>query len=246
VPSLPRGAAHEKRKAGFGGWPDRGSVPVHRQQRTADGDGILGKKLGSFVFGAIAFALLMVPAPLGASDRHEAGTQLSLQSGPAANTGPRASRARPGTQAAPLGAVRYFVEFRSRTGFYGHTYVVYGQLDSRGKRTDVHYAGLYPEGGPVGFMLGHVLPVPATVDAVEDDLTDPVTEAYLRMVTPEEFAKITAVIERLRANTQLWNALLNNCNDFAAELAQQLGLRTPSTLLIPELFISELREMNGS
>ena len=50
---------------------------------TADGDGLLGKKLGSFVFGALAFALV-VPAPLGASDRHEAGAQLSLQSGPAA------------------------------------------------------------------------------------------------------------------------------------------------------------------
>ena len=212
---------------------------------TADGDGLLGKKLGSFVFGAIASALV-VPAPLGASDRHEARAQLSLQSGPAANTGPRASQTRPETQAAPLNAVRYFVEFRSRTGFYGHTYVVYGQLDGRGKRTDVHYAGLYPEGGPVGFMLGHVLPVPATVDAVEDDLTDPVTEAYLRIVTAEEFAKITAAIGRLRANTQLWNALLNNCNDFAAELAQELRLRTPSTLLIPELFVSGLREMNGS
>ncbi len=221
-------------------------MPARRHHRTADGDGILGKKLGSLVFGALAFALLMVPAPLGASDRHEAGAQLSLQSGPAANTGPRAPQARPETPAARPDAVRYFVEFRSRTGFYGHTYVVYGQIDGRGKRTDVRYAGLYPEGGPVGFMLGHVLPVPATVDAVEDDLIDPVTEAYLRIVTAEEFAKITKVIDRLRANTQLWNALLNNCNDFAAELAQKLGLRTPSTLLIPELFVSELREMNGS
>jgi hypothetical protein len=206
----------------------------------------LDRKLAALTFGAIAFALLMVPAPLGASDRQEAGARLSLQSGPAASTGPRAAQARPETQAARPDALRYFVEFRSRTGFYGHTYVVYGRIDGRGKRTDVHYAGLYPEGGPVGFMLGHVLPVPATVDAVEDDLIDPVTERYLRILTVEEFAKVTAMVGRLRANTQLWNALLNNCNDFAAELAQELGLRTPSTLLIPELFISGLREMNGS
>ena len=188
----------------------------------------------------------MVSPSLGASERFEAKPRLSLQSGPVETTGPRAFRAAPGAQATPLNGVRYFVEFRSRTGFYGHTCVVYGQLDSRGKRAEVHYAGLYPEGGPVGFMLGHVLPVPARVDAVDDDLTDPVTESYLRILTPEEFAKTTAAIGRLRANTQLWNALLNNCNDFAAELAQGLGLRTPSTLLIPELFVSELREMNGS
>jgi len=206
----------------------------------------LGKKLGSLAFGAIAFGLLMVSPSLGASERSEAKPRLSLQSGPVETTGPRAFRAAPGAQATPLNGVRYFVEFRSRTGFYGHTYVVYGQLDSRGKRAEVHYAGLYPEGGPVGFMLGHVLPVPARVDAVDDDLTDPVTESYLRILTAEEFAKTTAAIGRLRANTQLWNALLNNCNDFAAELAQGLGLRTPSTLLIPELFVSELREMNGS
>jgi hypothetical protein len=206
----------------------------------------LGKKLGSLVLGASALALLIAPGPVGAGARQDASAQLSLRSGPAAAAGSHAPRARPGPQAAPLEAPRYFVEFRSRAGFYGHTYVVYGQLDTRRKRTDVHYAGLYPEGGPVGFMLGHVLPVPATVDAVEDDLTDPVTEAYLRIVTAEEFAKITAAIDRLRANTQLWNALLNNCNDFAAELAQELGLRTPSTLLIPELFVSELRGMNGA
>ncbi|HEX9323284.1 MAG TPA: hypothetical protein VF913_14385 [Xanthobacteraceae bacterium] len=206
----------------------------------------MGKKLGSLAFGAIAFGLLMVSPSLGASERSEAKPRLSLQSGPVETTGPRAFRAAPGAQATPLNGVRYFVEFRSRTGFYGHTYVVYGQLDSRGKRAEVHYAGLYPEGGPVGFMLGHVLPVPARVDAVDDDLTDPVTESYLRILTAEEFAKTTAAIGRLRANTQLWNALLNNCNDFAAELAQGLGLRTPSTLLIPELFVSELREMNGS
>jgi hypothetical protein len=144
-------------------------------------------------------------------------------------------------QGASVNAPRYFIEFRSRTGFYGHTYVVYGQLDGH-----MRYAGLYPEGGPFGFMIGHVLPVPATVDAVEDDLTDPVTEAYLRIVSAEEFAKVAAAIGRLCANTQLWNALLNNCNDFAAELAQELGLRTPSTLLIPELFVAELRQMNGS
>jgi hypothetical protein len=217
-------------QAGPPAWPDGG--------RGRD----LAKKIGLLAFGAIAFGL-MGPAPLGANDRPE--PRVQPQSGPAANAGPRAYPVGPGAQA-QLAAVRYFIEFRSRAGFYGHTYIVYGQLDSRGKRRDVHYAGLYPEGGPVGFMLGHVLPVPATVDAVQDDLTDPVTETYLRIVTADEFAKISATIGRLRANPQLWNALLNNCNDFAAELAQELGLRTPSTLLIPELFVSGLREMNGS
>jgi hypothetical protein len=124
--------------------------------------------------------------------------------------------------------------------------VVYGELNGRGERVGMRYAGLYPEGGPVGFMLGHVLPVPATVEPVEDDKTDPVTERYVRLLSTEAFAKLAAAIERVRANTQLWNALLNNCNDFAAELAQEIGLRTPSTLLIPDLFVSELREMNGS
>jgi hypothetical protein len=202
----------------------------------------LGNRLGSLIFGFItaAAALVMVPAPVGANDRLQARAELAPQ------PSPHAARAMPGMQGASVDAARYFIEFRSRTGFYGHTYVVYGQLDGRGKRTDVRYAGLYPEGGPFGVMLGHVLPVPATVGAVEDDLIDPVTEAYLRIVSAAEFAKVTAAIGRLRANTQLWNALLNNCNDFAAELAQELGLRTPSTLLIPELFVAELRQMNGS
>jgi len=206
---------------------------------------MLGKDRRSLLLSVIAWGVMAVSAPVGASEPQDPGARLSLQAGAPADVGPRSSRPRLATQAA-VQATRYFVEFRSRTGFYGHTYVVYGQIDGSGKRIGVRYAGLYPEGGPVGFMLGHVLPVPATVNAVADDLTDPVTETYLRIVTGQEFAKITAAIERLRVNTQLWNALLNNCNDFAAELAQELGLRTPSTLLIPELFVSGLREMNGS
>ena len=204
----------------------------------------LGQKFRPLGCGALLIALLIGPAPLAASDDRQ--VQLSFQAVPAGPAGPHPSRAAPGRRLASLEAPRYFVEFRSRAGFYGHTYVVYGRLDRSGKRSDVRYAGLYPEGGPVGFMLGHVVPVPATLDAVEDDLTDPVTETYLRVVPAENFAKIAAAIERLRANPQLWNALLNNCNDFAAELAQELGLRTPSTLLIPELFVSGLRELNGS
>jgi len=201
--------------------------PACRRCRVARGQD-LGNWLDSLIFGCIAVAL-MLPSPLGANEQLQARAELAPQ---------------PGAHAT-IDVPRYFIEFRSRTGFYGHTYVVYGRLDGW-KRIDVRYAGLYPEGGPFGFMLGHVLPVPATVDAVEDDLTDPVTQAYLRIVSAQEFAKVTAAIGRLRANTQLWNALLNNCNDFAAELAQELGLRTPSTLLIPEVFVAELRQMNGS
>ena len=189
-----------------------------------------------FVVAALAF-----PTVAGAKALRDARAQPSLAFEPSP-----LSRERVAVSPVLVQRTRYFVEFRSRTGFYGHTYVVYGALDGVGRRTDVHYAGLYPEGGPVGFMLGHVMPVPATVDAVEDDLVDPITERYFRVLTPEEFGKITDAIERLHANTQLWNAVLNNCNDFAAELAQDLGLRTPSTLLVPEVFIRELRLLNSS
>ena len=194
----------------------------------------------------ILLVVLALGLPTGAGGKalRRARAQPSLSTAGAFEPSPL-PRERVAVARVPVQRTRYFVEFRSRTSFYGHTYVVYGELDELGRRTDVHYAGLYPEGGAVGFMLGHVMPVPATVDAVEDDLVDPITESYLRVLTPEQFGKITDAVERLHADRQLWNAVLNNCNDFAAELAWELGLRTPSTLLVPEVFIRELRLMNS-
>ena len=210
-----------------------------------NGSRVVGNK--PIVFAALLLGMAMLATPAGAGGQPDASVRPTPPLPvPAAQASQRPAYARAATQPTAARAPRYFVEFRARTGFYGHTYVVYGELNGRGERVGMRYAGLYPEGGPVGFMLGHVLPVPATVEPVEDDKTDPVTERYVRILSAEEFAKLAAAIDRVRANTRLWNALLNNCNDFAAELAQEIGLRAPSTLLIPDLFVSELREMNGS
>ena len=199
------------------------------------------------VFGALLLGIALLAAPAGAGGQPDASARpIPPLPVPDAQASPRSAYARLVPQPAAANGPRYFVEFRARTGFYGHTYVVYGALNGRGERVGMRYAGLYPEGGPVGFMLGHVLPVPATVEPVEDDRIDPVTERYLRILSAQEYARLAAAIERVRASDQLWNALLNNCNDFAADLAQEIGLRTPSTLLLPDLFVSELREMNGS
>src|SRR4051794_21029288 len=61
-------------------------------------------------------------------------------------------------------ANQYFVEFRSRYALsYGHTFLVYGRLNSRGEvgtLSAANVAGFHPAGeGAELWTLGHVVPV---------------------------------------------------------------------------------------
>jgi hypothetical protein len=68
----------------------------------------------------------------------------------------------------------YFVEFRAaEIGVYGHSYIAYGRLNRRGRRTEVHYADLHPEGGFSGLALGHVVPVAGSFEPEPETLTLP-------------------------------------------------------------------------
>src|SRR6266705_1972990 len=74
-----------------------------------------------------------------------------------------AARPAPGRTKAEKPAIRYFIEFRSRTALsYGHAYVVYGRLDARGQMVNPQVAGMHPaSNNVVPFMIGLVVPVPA-------------------------------------------------------------------------------------
>jgi hypothetical protein len=50
---------------------------------------------------------------------------------------------------------------------------------------------------------------------------------------------------RVGATEHQWHLLFYNCNNFAIEVVQWLGLRAPSAMLLPRAFIDELRDLNG-
>ena len=161
----------------------------------------------------------------------------------------------PATEVQPT---RYFIEFRSRSAVsYGHTFVVYGRLNAHGGiamrkgkivGSMARIAGLHPAGdSSIPYVIGHILPVPADTGPSEGDNEQRyVTAAYRVVLSPARYRKVVDYIKFLSANSPVWNASLYNCNAFTADIAEFMGLRTPSHLLLPEDFINGLRALNSS
>lgn len=149
------------------------------------------------------------------------------------------------TDVEPTGA-QYFIDFRSRAGYvFGHTYIAYGRLNNQGQPVEVRYAGIYPLDNRRGLVFGSVIPVAASVRGLEEDRNAAPTNVYRRRITATQYARLSAAVRRVGATEHPWHLLFYNCNNFAIEVVQWLGLRAPSALLLPRAFIDELRDLNG-
>ena len=145
------------------------------------------------------------------------------------------------------GAGQHFIDFRSRYALsYGHTFVVFGQLNARGQIIESEVAGLHPAGDSSGpWTIGHVVPVPAETGASDGDLDDRyISNRYRILLSNDEYIKIADYISKLKASSPLWHAALYNCNAFAGDIAKFMGLHVPFTWISPQEFIERLREMN--
>ena len=60
-----------------------------------------------------------------------------------------------------------------------------------------------------------------------------------------EYDRTVAYIRELQASSPVWHAVLYNCSAFVADIAQHMGLRTPSPLLFPENFINGIARLNA-
>lgn len=140
----------------------------------------------------------------------------------------------------------YFVDFRSRPGYlFGHTFILYGRLDARGRARASRYAGIYPVNGQLGLIIGTVIPVPASVRGVEGDVREPATNVYRRRLTAAQYERLKAAVRHEARSERYWNLLTYNCNDFAINIASALNLHTPFSMLLPASFVAELRTMNS-
>ena len=50
---------------------------------------------------------------------------------------------------------------------------------------------------------------------------------YRREITAAEFARVSRAVRMLKATQRQWHLIFYNCNDFAIEIAEALGLRRP-------------------
>lgn len=145
----------------------------------------------------------------------------------------------------------YFLEFRARNAAqYGHTFVQYGKVGTKGRIAGLHPAGDAPNCencSAVPWMVGHLLPVPAETGASDGD-DEPelyLLARYRIMLTPTEFKIVDAHIRQKQGDAKMWQALFNNCNQFAAEIAEFMGLEAPNTWLPSGEFVQALEKKNG-
>ena len=147
--------------------------------------------------------------------------------------------------ATAAGRFDHFIDFRARPGaMWGHTFILYGRVDGRGRPVELHRAGLYPDDGQAGLILGTFVPVRAAVRAVPDDFSETPSAIYRRTLSPAQYARLKSTVTRIRANDHGWHMLAYNCNHFADRVAQSLGLHTPPNFLVPNAWVRALKAMN--
>lgn len=188
-------------------------------------------------FGACALAVAsLLSAPAAAQTEQKKRAPIKQ---PVTSVGCNAARA-PGKP--------YFVEFRSRTAAsYGHTFVFFGSLGSGKRFASFKVAGLHPKGDdPATYIQGHWAPVPAETGVSYGDLDEQyLTGRFCVTLTPAEYQRARAYIEKLQRETKTWHAPTYNCNSFAADIAKHIGLDTPNpNLYLPDVFIKRLAEDN--
>lgn len=152
-------------------------------------------------------------------------------------------------QAIPTRGEKYYIEFRSRYAIsYGHAFVVFGRGNGPGKKiSPKQIAGLHPAtNSPIPFWVGHVIPVASETGASEGDTDEIYVSARYRvLLTKAEYDKVVAYIRKLQKTKTLWQEMVYNCNSFIGDIAAFLGLKTPpSSLVMPQTYVTELRDLN--
>lgn len=141
----------------------------------------------------------------------------------------------------------HVVEFRARTGpdIIGHSYIVYGKQAKDGSIAEATQVGLYPK-DVTGFAFG-IIGADARTEPVGLDMSIPPSVVYRRALTEEEYSRLAAAVERARADPPTWSWTGYNCNTFVADLAREIGLKTPAgaTLMAPGIMVSQLKSLNG-
>ena len=138
-------------------------------------------------------------------------------------------------------SARYFVDFhaRSKPSFPGHVFIVYGQLNARGRIIQAQVAGFTPDTDK--YRPVYLIPMPGLFGQRKADFTEPSTVIYRRHLTAGEFHRLIAKVHQIRAFQPSWHLIFANCNDFVGVIARAIGLRTPPSLLLPSDYVSLLR-----
>jgi hypothetical protein len=137
----------------------------------------------------------------------------------------------------------YYVDFRARTAAsWGHAFVWYGKT---GERT-LDVAGLTPAGDVKEYILGYITWVPSETGASYGDLDPEYLTAHYKVYLNEADGKrVFAYINHLKESSPVWSAEISNCTGFIGQIAEFMGLKTPSRWTRPENYVKELKALNN-
>jgi hypothetical protein len=200
------------------------------------------------VLGAQALALAGGIQPASATDSRARAAEAKVVASaetPADTTSAGAPTRKPAVTSKALASGKgpYYVDFRARTAAsWGHAFVWYGKTSERA----VDVAGLTPAGDTGSYVLGYLTWVPSETGASYGDLDPEYLTAHYKVYLNEADAKrVFAYIKHLQASSPLWNAEISNCTSFIGEIAQFMGLKTPSRWTRPEAYVNELKALNS-
>jgi len=91
---------------------------------------------------------------------------------------------------------------------------------------------------------GVLAPIRAVIRKYKDDERMPTTMLYRRELSAAEFERVGRAVRMLKANERRWHLIFYNCNDFAIEIAEALGLWRPPSLLPPSVWVGMMRKLN--
>jgi len=140
----------------------------------------------------------------------------------------------------------YFLEFRARGGgVLGHTFVVYGRKDGAGRTVEEYHAGLNPHDAWGESPVLAVALVQGEVTFKREDPRKPVVAVYRRKLNAAEYAHLKLTVRRLKHVERRWHMWFYNCNDFAGQIAREMGMVAPLPWALPATFVNALRAING-
>jgi hypothetical protein len=150
-------------------------------------------------------------------------------------------------QAGPAG-YGYYIDFRARSALtYGHSFVMFGRLDAKGRQLSREVAGLHPASdNPQVYMLGHLIWVPSDTGPSDGDLEDEYMTAQHRVfLTKDQYDRVVAYIRNLQRSSPMWHAVMYNCSSFVGSIAGFMGFSSPGHLEFPENFVNGIKSLNA-
>jgi hypothetical protein len=198
---------------------------------------------GSCILAGLALAA-MIACLMPSASAHEANKRVADANALVTTD----STSRPAPQSTRRSVARvekgpYYVDFRARTAAsWGHAFVWYGKTSEKA----VEVAGLTPAGDTLAYVLGHITFVPSETGASYGDLDPEYLTASYRVYLNEADAKrVFAYIKHLKETSPVWSAEISNCTAFIGDIAEFMGLKTPSRWTRPENYVNELKSLNS-